>query len=332
MGTRGGNDRRALEEAAAWFTRLKQPAVSESSVDEFMAWRRIPANDDAYSAVEARWRQADRVRNDPDLVRITEAALLRPRFAARLRQGVRRNALPLALAVTACIAGAVAVLVAVRMQSQTYATDVGARQVVRLDDGSVLHLNTDSKVRVGFRRDERRLVLARGEAFFEVAHDPQRPFIVEAGDARVRAVGTKFDVRRAGEATSVTLVEGRVQVAREARPDRWTLTPNQQITLDGAPATPRAADGADVTSWTTGRLRFRRTPLASAIAEVNRYSRTKISLQAAGLDATQVSGVFDTGDTPAFVSAVSEIFDLKATDAPGRVVLEPRHAPGASQN
>ena len=331
MGTRGGNDRRALEEAAAWFTRLKQPAVSESSVDEFMAWRRVPANDDAYSEVEARWRQADRVRNDPELVRATEAALLRPRFAARLREGLRRRALPLALVATAGVAGAAAVFIAVRLQPQTYMTDVGARQVVRLDDGSVLHLNTDSRVIVRYRREERRLVLARGEAFFEVAHDPQRPFIVEAGDARVRAVGTKFDVRRAGEATSVTLVEGRVQVGRDARPDRWTLTPNQQITLDGAPATLRPADGADVTSWTTGMLRFRQTPLATAVAEVNRYSRTKISLQAPNLIATRVSGVFETGDTPAFVSAVGGLFDLKASNAAGRIVLEPRRAAGEDE-
>lgn len=331
MGTRGGNDGRALEEAAAWFTRLKQPAVSESAVDEFMAWRRVPANDDAYSEVEARWRQADRLRNDPELVRATEAALLRPRLAARLRDSLRRRALPLALVATACVAGAAAVFVLV-LQRQTYTTDVGARQVVRLEDGSVLHLNTDSKVMVRFRREERRLVLARGEAFFEVAHDPQRPFIVEAGGARVRAVGTKFDVRRAADATSVTLVEGRVQVGPNAQPDRWTLTPNQQITLDGAPATPRAADGADVTSWTTGTLRFRQTPLATAVAEVNRYSLIKISLQAPDLAATRVSGVFETGDTPAFVSAVTELFDLKATKAPDRIVLEPRRAAREGEN
>lgn len=323
MGTRRGDDRRAREEAAAWFTRLRQPAVRESSIDEFLAWRRVPANDDAYTEVEARWREADRVRNDPELVRAAEAALLRPRPLARLRQGLKGGTLPLAVALTACIAGAVAVLIAVRLQPQTYSTDVGARQVVRLDDGSVLHLNTDSKVRVGFRPKERRLVLVRGEAFFEVAHDAQRPFIVQAGDARVRAIGTKFDVRRAEGATSVTLVEGRVVVDRNDRPDRWTLAPNQQITVDGGRPAVRAAEGADVTSWTTGKLRFRAIPLASAIAEVNRYSRTKISLQAPNLAATRVSGVFETGDTPAFVSAVAGLFDLKATNAPGRIVLKP---------
>lgn len=325
MGTRRGDDRRAREEAAAWFTRLKQPGVKESSVDEFLAWRRAPANDEAYAEVEARWRQADRIRNDPELVRAAEAALLRPRSAARLRREVRRRALPLALGVTACIAVGTG-LVILRMQAPTYATDVGARQVVRLDDGSVLHLNTNSKVRVGYRRDERRLILLRGEAFFEVAHDPQRPFVVEAGDARVRAIGTKFDVRRAGDDISVTLVEGRIQVASDAQRARWTLAPNQQITLNHDPATPRTTDAADATSWTTGRLRFRDTPLASAIAEVNRYSRTEISLQAPELAATRVSGVFEAGDTHAFVSAVSELFDLKATGGQGRIVLEPRRA------
>lgn len=311
-----------LEEAAGWFTRLKQESVSEASIDDFLAWRRDPANDAAYAEVEARWRQADRVSNDPELVRLTEAALRKPRFWDGLKRRLASNLLPLGL-VAATLAGAVVLLV-VQLQPQAYETDVGAQQIVRLGDGSVLRLNTASRVEVRFGRQERRLVLQRGEAFFEVAHDAERPFVVVAGDTQVRALGTKFDVRRLDGQTQVTLAEGRVEVARPGRKEAWTLAPNQQITLNGAPPAPRVADAATATSWTTGRLRFQGTPLAEAVAEVNRYTHTKIILDAGAVADERVSGVFDTGDTKAFVSAVTELFGLSARTTPEGIRLRAR--------
>lgn len=319
MGTLRGDDRRTLEEAAAWFTRLKGDSVSEATIDEFMAWRRTPANDAAYTEVEARWRQADRVSNDPELVRLTEAALRRPNRWDAFRRLLARNLLPLSLA-GATLAGALFLLVT-HLQPQTYETDVGAQQIVRLTDGSTLRLNTASRAEIHFSRNERRIVLQRGEGFFEVAHDATRPFIVVAGDTQVRAIGTKFDVRRTNGATQVILAEGRVQVIRPDRKEQWTLTPNQKLTLNGAPPVPQVADAAMTTSWTTGRLRFRATPLAEAVAEVNRYSHTKIVLEARRVEGERVSGVFDTGDTKAFVSAVTEIFDLTATTSPEGIRL-----------
>lgn len=328
MGTLRGDDRRTLEEAAAWFTRLKQDSVSEGVIDDFLAWRRDPANDAAYAEVEARWRQADRVSNDPELVRMTEAALRRPKAWDALKRRLARNLLPLSL-VAATLAGALVLLV-VQLRPQAYETDVGAQEIVRLSDGSVLRLNTASRVEVRFARRERRLVLQRGEAFFEVAHDAARPFIVVAGDTEVRALGTKFDVRRFGDATQVTLAEGRVEVARPGRRESWTLAPNQKITLNGAPPAPQAADAAAATSWTTGRLRFQGTPLADAVAEVNRYTHAKITLDAGSVGAERVSGVFDTGDTKAFVSAVTQLFGLTATTTPEGIHLRPREPSAAS--
>lgn len=322
MATLRGDDRRTVKEAAAWFTRLKQESVSEQVIDDFLAWRRDPANDAAYAEVEARWRQADRVANDPDLVRLTEAALRKPRFWDALKRRLSRNLLPLGL-VAATLAGALVLLV-VQLQPRAYETDVGAQQIVRLSDGSVLRLNTASRVEVRFSERERRLVLRRGEAFFEVAHDATRPFIVAAGDIQVRALGTKFDVRRLDGETRVTLAEGRVEVARPARREAWTLVPNQQITLNGASPAPKGADAASATSWTTGRLRFQGTPLAEAIAEVNRYTETKIILDAGAMGDERVSGVFDTGDTKAFVSAVTELFGLSARTTPEGIRLRAR--------
>jgi len=328
MGTHRGDDRRVLEEAAAWFTRLKQPSISEATVEEFFAWRGEPVNAEAYAEVVARWRQADRVRNDPELVALTEAALRKETVPVRLRRLLRRPVLPLGLA-TLALGGVLLVLLVLQFRQQTYETDIGAQQIVRLDDGSVLRLNTDSKAAIHFRRTQRTVRLLRGEGFFEVAHDPGRPFVVEAGATRVRALGTKFDVRRLEAGTQVTLLEGRVQVTRSSRPEAWTLRPNQQITVNGTVTAPRPADAAAASSWTTGRIRFHETPLAAAVAEMNRYSRTKIVLDADHLLDIRVNGMFETGNTQAFLSAVTELFGLEAVTTSDGVVLRSRAASSA---
>jgi transmembrane sensor len=213
-----------------------------------------------------------------------------------------------------------------------YSTAVGEQRLVRLEDGSRIRLNTDSRVRVAFSRGERRLVLARGEAYFDVAHDARRPFIVQAGDASVRALGTRFDVRRDAGQVRVTLLEGRVRVRHDGQPRSWTLAPDQQLTLSaGGAGTTRTADGASATSWTTGRLVFHETPLAAAIAEVNRYSDRKVALDAQGLSGRLVNGVFDVGDTDSFVRGVAALIELKATATPdGSIRLQAaRHADAA---
>lgn len=322
MLTQQGDDRRVLEEAAAWFTRLKQSSVSEATIEEFFAWRGDPVNAEAYAEVVARWRQADRVRNDPELVALTEAALRKETLLARWRRLFRSPVLPLSLASLAL--GGLLVLFVAQFRHQTYETDIGAQQIVRLDDGTVLRLNTDSKVAIHFGRKLRSVRLLRGEGFFEVAHDPARPFVVEAGATRVRALGTKFDVRRLQAGTQVTLLEGRVQVTRSSRPEAWTLRPNEQITVNGKVAPPRSADAAAASSWTTGRIRFHETPLASAVAEMNRYSRTKIVLEADHLVDIRVNGIFETGNTQAFLSAVTELFGLEAVTTSNGYVLRSR--------
>ena len=159
----------------------------------------------------------------------------------------------------------------------TTSTHVGEQRLVVLNDGSRVRLNTDTKLNVRFGLHERRVVLAKGEAFFEAAHDATKPFIVEADGARVRAIGTKFDVRRAGQNVQVTLVEGRVRVGRAAAPNEVTLLPNQQLSITPQRiSAPAPVDGLQASDWTTGRLVFRGVPLASAIEEINRYTDRKI--------------------------------------------------------
>jgi transmembrane sensor len=321
---------RAQAEAAEWFARLGNRSVSTQTIRDFQDWRDTPANDAAYAEVEAFWEASGARAADPQIMRMTEEALAR-RPGLRLPAWLRSPRVRWSLALAALTAAALTAL-AVNQISPTYTTQPTEQRVIRLADGSRVHLNVASQVRVRLRGHERRITLARGEAFFDVAHDAQRPFVVEAGGAAVRALGTRFDVRRDDGQVQVTLVEGVVRVNRDKGPETWTLAPNQQLTLARATATRRFLTTATpATSWTSGRLTFHETPLAAAVAEVNRYSDKKVALEGPGLTDRRVSGVFDVGDTEAFAKGVALVFDLKATPAPdGSITLRSGSpAPGA---
>jgi transmembrane sensor len=169
-------------------------------------------------------------------------------------------------------------------------------------------------------------VLEHGQAFFDVAHDASRPFVVVADGVRVRALGTRFDVRRDGEAVRVTLVQGRVQV--RARGESATeLRPGQAVVADRRGVSqPAPVNAGAVASWTTGRLTFSGVPLREAVAEVNRYSDRKVVLDAPEAVAGElVSGQFVAGDVDNFVAGARSLYGLRVTYETSREI---RLSPG----
>jgi transmembrane sensor len=187
----------------------------------------------------------------------------------------------------------------------------------RLADGSVLHLNTESAVTVRYSKTERLLTLTAGQADFEVAHDPARAFRVFAGSAEVVAVGTKFDVRLQEDSTVVTVVEGRVAVGLAAvlekpgtnssqnHPRRFVqVSADQQIRVaaDEWPATPVAVDAQQSTAWLHRQIAFDHEPLERVAAEFNRYAPKPIEIATPALRSLEISGVFATDDTDAFIA------------------------------
>jgi transmembrane sensor len=317
-------NKRASEEAAAWFARLNRRSVPLQSLDDFRAWRQDPTNRAAYQAVESTWRDTASLGDDRDINAALTAALAR-----RTPSKAHRWAWP----ATVASAGAVALAAFAALTfaaGSTYTTRVGEQRLVHLEDGTTVRLDTNTRVAVSFRDGERRVRLAQGQAFFDVTHDPDRPFIVDAGLMRVRAVGTRFDVRRDGAETKVTLVEGIIQVRGSgARPSAWTLKPGEEASLGGAPAH-NTADVAVATSWTNGRVIFRGLPLSRAIDEINRYSPHKIRLEDVAVAEVPVTGSFETGDIDAFVSAVSDLHGLIAKkSSDGTIVLHASSPSGA---
>jgi transmembrane sensor len=196
-----------------------------------------------------------------------------------------------------------------------YETGHGEQLSRRLEDNSVLHLNTDSAVTVRFSKTERLVTLTAGQAEFEVAHDPARAFRVLTGSAEVVAIGTQFDVRLQEDSTVVTVIEGRVAVGPSPMLEQRGTKPNdapryvqvganQQIRVTEAewPATPIAVDALHTTAWLQREIVFDHEPLERVAAEFNRYAPKPIEIATPALQNLQISGAFATDDTDAFIA------------------------------
>ena len=322
-------DRSRATEAAHWFTVVTGGDIAPSELDAFRAWRRDPENNAAFERVKQAWEAAGGLAERPAIVALTEATLAK--YPAKAGGGSRVVAsrrfvlAPLGLGLAGLLVAGGAMF-AWREATPTYATEVGGQRLEVLADGTRLRLNTDTKVRIDFRDAERRVVLEQGQAFFDVAHDAARPFVVVADGARVRAIGTRFDVRRDGAAVRVTLVQGRVEV-RGADGRAAELAPGQAVVVDRRGLSrPAATDAGAVASWTTGRLTFSGVPLREAVAEVNRYSERKIVLDAPeGVAGELVSGQFVAGDVENFVAGARSLYGLKVVSQTSREI---RLAPG----
>lgn len=306
----------ADDQATDWIARLGTRTISLDTIQAFAKWREDPANAEAYRRAEQLWSRTGDLAGDPDIQAALDQAQRRP----PRRLGAKQIA---AAGLTTALAASLAVGAFFWQIRDTYATEIGEQRSLQLADGSRVRLDTASRIRVRFTEGERRIELAEGQAFFEVAHNPARPFVVSTTDASVTAVGTVFEVRRVGSETRVVLVSGAVDVVQAATKDApQRLLPNQQTAIKAGKAKVSAVNADAATSWTTGELTFVDTPLVEAVAEVNRYLAAPIILEAPAAANTPINGVFRSGDRTAFVSAAAHLFNLKAIrEADGRVRL-----------
>ena len=230
----------------------------------------------------------------------------------------------------------------------TFATAVGEQLTVSLSDGSFMELNSNTLARVDYSRRQRTIHLDRGEAFFRVAHDTQRPFWVTAGGGWVRAVGTEFNVYMRAASLQVTVREGVVRAGEAAgslstaEPDdrklqTWvTLSSGQQADLDMTAARKRALSSeelADAVAWRSGTVYFENRPLADVVAELNRYSAQPLILEGNSLRTLLVGGAFQAGPqgAPALVHMLEQNFDVQVSREPSGIHLRMRSSPQPSR-
>lgn len=327
------------EEAAFWFARMRADDLRAIDRARFTAWHEASSDHSAaYSRYESLWESIGEAAADPSVLEMRREALARaPERSAQYWQRLTAIAATLAIFLLGGMMlvrpdpvarDGAPVELAQRGQPKIYRTAVGHRSAVTLDDGSVVELNTDSVLQVDYSPARRDVRLLRGQALFDVAHDSDRPFVVEAAGQRVTALGTAFDIRVEDGEMRVTLIEGRVEVepvrsaAAARQPEATILDPGEQlIAAADQPFVVHPANVAQAVSWRTGRVIFSDEPLGDVVEEINRYSRHRVMLGDPTLAELRVSGVFRAGSVDSFVSAIDAAFPVAARDAGDEIVL-----------
>lgn len=362
------NREHAEAAAAEWIARRERDDWSDANEAELNAW--ISASMDnhvAWLRLHAAWEQTQRLKSlltttAPGSIPRPEEICL-PFFDAVPGQapadtdvgavaappaGSKRRHASRYLALAASLLIAIGSAVSWQLlRTPGYHTGVGALQSVPLPDGSRVTLNTNTSLRVEDVPTERRVNLERGEAFFEVAKDPKRPFVVNAGSRRVVAVGTQFSVRREGDEVRVLVTKGTVRLesaegavsvepgsatpespqspkSGPSRPGEMLLRAGTIARADGDAILVREKPVAEVEqllSWRSGYLVFDKTPLADAVAEFNRYNTRQVVIEDPRVAAVPVGGSFRATNVDAFVRLIAGDLSITATDEGNRIVL-----------
>ena len=325
------NALRALPATAdEWFARRRSPERSEHDEAAFNEWLATdPHHVEEYTECERLWNVRNRLAANSDLVKEAFADAGLGEQPARPRASRAKWAAGFALA--ASVVAVTWIIVGPKLKTVepgAIATARGEQQQVVLSDGSKVQLNTDTVLVSRVNAAERRVVLRHGEAFFDVARDPARPFVVEVGASEVRVVGTQFNVRETAGKLEVTVKEGTVNVIPQATKsaeavERVELTRGSRLRWDPEQKLVKVAtiDPDRSLAWRTGMIEFDHTTLEEAVAELNRYAPKPLVIEDPALRSIELSGGFRVGDIGAVLFTLRERFEIKAVERDGRVVL-----------
>jgi transmembrane sensor len=338
----------AITEASAWFIEFRAGDVHGEERIRFIEWlRRSPEHIQAYLEISGVWAELPssdpehkinlesliaRARSETDVIALTPAISAPPQAPPHAEppafwQRPRRTALAMGMLV---LMGAVTVLYWGRDFTSAYTTGIGEQRTIQLADGSTVELNARSSVRVHLTEQQRGVTLVEGQALFRVAKDKHRPFVVSAGDAQVRAVGTEFDVYRKKIATVVTVVEGRVETydsldASGAAP--IVLSAGEQLTVMHHQVTkPTRTDTSIATAWVQKRLMFEETPLSDVAEDFNRYNRRPLIIDDHALQMITISGVYSSTDPASLLNFLRSQASIQIIETENQVRIVRREA------
>lgn len=319
----------AEREACEWFARLLADDVTPEDHASFEAWRTAsPRHARAYEDIAGTMSEVQRAGRLVRAVSFGNAmdAASRPLRAERVR---KTAALGLAAAAAVALMFITTASWVTRTAPQTlFQTSIGEHASVDLPDGSRLELNSNSVARVQYTDHARTIRLAQGEAFFKVAHDPQRPFWVVAGKSWIRAVGTAFNVDLRSSVVRVVVSEGTVKVAASrpsgeapsdvalAREPVSILNAGQQAEVKAGTAEIRSVTPVELTrlaAWRKGTLYFENQHLATVVDELGRYTSARIIIEDEQLGSLPIGGTFDANSrgVDALLNMLHEGFGLR---------------------
>lgn len=322
-------DEPMIEQAAAWVARLHADDVTESDWLRLEAWLAADARHlEAYEEAEGLWaalgnqREAIRLRLDAGPVdNLVELGA---------RRGPRRTWRPWALAAApmaaAVAAGLLLIGPALDRRVVTYETAPGETQDIVLKDGTRIAMNGSSRLTVQLTGDVRRVKMDQAQAAFDVAHDSDRPFLIDVGESQVRVIGTAFDIRRDETTTRVSVSRGLVQVSDLQTPSRAVrLTVGQSLARDDATDTAvvSSVDPATADGWRQGRLTYQDRPLPEVATDLGRAFGTPVVVSAGAAD-LRFTGVLELDDERRVFTRLEAFLPVTATRTNGQVRLDRR--------
>ena len=302
--------REIQDQAADWAVKLDAGPLEHEAQTRFDAWL---AGDSRSRGALLRAQAGLSLMLAPD---IEGGAVVRP---GRLD----RRALIGGISAAAAAVGAL-VLIPV-LSGRRYSTDIGEIRRVPLADGSLAAINTNTEIAVDLQPNRRAVRLDRGEAWFQVAKDPSRPFVVMAGATRVRAVGTAFSVRRRAMGAEVLVTEGVVEVwSGNGGATRKVSAGNQIFVSDQAgpaKALHRPLEMDRALAWRDGQIVLDGDTIAAAVSEFNRYNTRKIVITDPQLEGRRIVGWFHTNEPESFARAVAASENAGIDDSGGVIML-----------
>lgn len=314
-----------LRVAADWWMRLRDPAATERTTEQWLAW--TDEDPEHLTAFERVTELAARLQALGEVSRERLIAEFAPPQASP-----RRAWIPAAAAAAVVLAlGSVMGWQAMSggVATQDYASAIATQRSVTLEDGTRITLGGATKLTTRFSSGRREVELSAGEAYFEVVHNARRPFVVHAGDVTIEDIGTAFNVRRTGSYVTVAMAEGRVRVADATGGSHNSLeaVAGQSVTYDPAHAAMNvtASDPAEAAAWRNERLAFDNEPLSVVVANINRYRAQPLRIADADLNTLTFTGTVKADAIEDWLQALPQVLPLRVGTVGGETVLSDAH-------
>ncbi|HEY1027655.1 MAG TPA: FecR family protein [Pseudomonas sp.] len=326
------DDDSLLQEAADWCMRLNAEDCSEEEREAFQKWLQAdPRHAQEYLAMLDIWLLSEQLpRQHPSSNAGSPMPMPTPSPAIparRRRHPALRTAAALVLALP--LAGYSGWLFGwLPNDYHRYQTGQHLQQVT-LPDGSDLELNLGTRLSFSNYRDQRRVNLDRGEAYFHVHHDREHPFVVAAGDSTITVTGTRFNVLRYQDNVVVTVTEGSVRVRTTAQSGDSNLTPGLQASYRQGDSQPRisSSDTSKALAWRDGKLILDDLYLAQALPLINRYLETPLELADGAAANLRIGGIYNTRELAGIVDVLPQVLPIQISrTSDGRLLVKSRHA------
>lgn len=323
-----------LDQASEWFARLNSNRVSVQDQIEFSRWlAENPDHEAAYHQIETLWEQLAIVAKLPISHQTNTLTVTRKIKQKYLNPNLftYKQTWSYASALCAIFIAVTFLIMQYGNRGEIYFTSPGEQKQITLEDGSILFLNTHSKVAIKYSQELRQVYLEYGEVLFDVAPDSNRPFIVISGSVTANAVGTVFNVYRRctdNNDTIITVIEGKVKVIDQnntpGKQDNTAklLHASEQTHYNRSGiGTTLSVDARLVTSWTEQKLIYDGVPLTEVLEDLNRYSTQTIRIADESLRHIPVSAVFRVQDQDTLLKSLEHAFGLKAIEISDHIIL-----------